>query len=69
MNKKLIYKMIRNGFLQYNHLAESLPLTEADYEELFDEVRKRMSQDAASDLHEIVQDIIYDYLTEKGSPW
>jgi hypothetical protein len=69
VDKKLIYKMIRNSFLQYNHLAESIPLTEEDYEELFEEVHKRMDQDIESNLHEIVQDIIYDYLTEKGSPW
>lgn len=69
MEKKLLYKMIRNGFIQYNHLAESVPLSEEDYEELYKEIHERMKREPESDLHEIVQDIIYDYLTEKGSPW
>lgn len=61
--------MIRNSFLQYSHLAESLPLTEPDYEEMFHIVSQRMENEAETDLHDIIQDIVYDYLTEKGTPW
>ncbi|MFC3882815.1 YqzH family protein [Bacillus songklensis] len=69
MEKKLIYKMIRNCFIQYNHLSESIPLSEKDYEDLYAKINKRSAQEPDSDLHEIVQDIVYDYLTEEGSPW
>jgi hypothetical protein len=69
VNKKLIFKMIQKGFVQYNHPPESLPLTEQDYEELFEAVCSRVQNEAESDLHDIIQDLVYDYLTEKGAPW
>jgi hypothetical protein len=61
MSKQLIEKMIRNCFYQYQHTLESVPLSQTDYDQLSDKVLQLYTED--SDLHDIVQDVVYEYLT------
>lgn len=60
LDLKLIEKMIRNAFIQYEHT----PLTEQQYIELAKQVQKNIQVDATSDLFEIVQDVVYEYLSK-----
>ena len=64
MEEKLIKKMIRNYFFQYNHDSDSIPLTEREYKELYEVIisRKELEEDNG-EIHDIVNDVIYDYLT------
>ncbi|MFD1738749.1 YqzH family protein [Bacillus salitolerans] len=61
MNKQLIEKMIRNCFYQYQHTLETVPLTQQDYDTLYKKVIKTYTDD--QDLHDIVQDVVYEFLT------
>jgi hypothetical protein len=65
MEEKFIKKMIRNYFYQYNHDNDSIPLTEREYEQLYEAIirRKELEKDKG-DIHDIVNDVIYDYLTK-----
>ncbi|WP_096153538.1 MULTISPECIES: YqzH family protein [Bacillus] len=60
MDIKLIEKMIRNAFIQYEHT----PLTEQQYIELAVQVQKTIQSDGTSDLFEVVQDVVYEYLSK-----
>ncbi len=62
MDKVLIKKMIRNCFLQYEHSVETVPLTENDYEELYQEIQFRYVGTSAEALHELIEDLVYEYL-------
>lgn len=57
MEKKLIYKMIRQCFQQYEHEA-----SEEDYEKLYERVVKE-AEEAQVALYELINDVVYEYLT------
>jgi YqzH-like protein len=61
---ELLKKMIRNCFLQYQHDAESIPLTEEEYKHLCQKIIKAKEQVRDSDIYELVQDVVYEYLTK-----
>lgn len=54
--------MIQNSFKQYHHDSESIPLGKADYEQLYLQIIK-LKQETEADLHDIVNDVIYEFLT------
>ena len=60
MDIKLIEKMIRNAFIQYEHT----PLTEQQYIQLAEQVQATIQTDASSHPFEIVQDVVYEYLSK-----
>ena len=60
MDFKLIEKMIRNAFIQYEHT----PLTEQQYIQLAEKVQETIQTDQSSDPFEIVQDVVYEYLSK-----
>lgn len=62
-NKRLICKMIQKSMIQYNHEPASIPLNDEEYDRLADMVLKALKETPALDLHEIIEDIVYDYLT------
>ncbi|MFZ3588514.1 YqzH family protein [Bacillus sp. DJP31] len=64
MEKPFIEKMIRNCLYQYQHTVDSVPLSKNDYEELYEQILVLYKQDN-EDLHEIVQDVVYEYLTNQ----
>lgn len=64
MEKKLLKKMIRNGFIQYRHDLESVPLSEDDYERLVGEVVEKLKEDTKVDVFEVINDVVYEYLSQ-----
>ncbi len=64
MEKQLIEKMIRNCLYQYQHTEDSVPLSKKDYEELYKQILALYKMDNV-DLHEVVQDVVYEYLTNE----
>ncbi|MFD3447842.1 YqzH family protein [Microbacteriaceae bacterium 4G12] len=56
-------KMIQNCFYQYHYTKESLPLSEEDYEQLLANIEQARKEYPAIDLHEIVEDVVYEFLT------
>jgi hypothetical protein len=64
MNEKFVRKMIRNCFYQYNHTEDTVPLSETDYELLLRKVLVLQKEANNTDLHEIVEDVVYEYLTK-----
>ncbi|MDR6998639.1 YqzH family protein [Neobacillus niacini] len=63
MDKKLIIKMIRNCFKQYNAEADSLPMNEKELEELYHQVLRTKTLEPEADLYEVVNDTVYEFLT------
>lgn len=57
MEKKLIYKMLRQCFQQYEHEA-----SEEDYEKLCVRVVEE-AEGAQVALYELINDVVYEYLT------
>ncbi|RSK28983.1 hypothetical protein EJF36_20020 [Bacillus sp. HMF5848] len=64
MDEKLLLKMVRNCFLQYEYLIESFPLHEEDIVHLCQEVQRIKENDKESSLHDIIQDVVYEYVTQ-----
>jgi hypothetical protein len=62
MERPLIEKMIRNSLFQYRHTIDSIPLTMADYEYLCERIL-HLYNSGKGELHEIVEDVVYEYLT------
>lgn len=58
MEKKLIYKMIRQCFQQYEHVA-----SDEDYEELYEQIIEKQTQEEPIALYELINDVVYEYLT------
>ncbi|MBM7660998.1 hypothetical protein JOC85_001770 [Bacillus mesophilus] len=63
MEKPLIAKMIRNSLYQYQHTIDSIPLTKADYDYLSERIL-HLYHNGKGELHEIVEDVVYEYLTQ-----
>lgn len=63
MEKKLINKMIINCFKQY-YEADSIPISMQDLEILAAQIAAVKEEDPEVDLYEIVNDIVYAFLTD-----
>jgi hypothetical protein len=63
MDKKFIYKMIKNVFKQYYQQGETLPLTEDDYSRLYEEIVALKEKEVAADLYDIINDVVYEFLS------
>ncbi|MDE3839495.1 hypothetical protein C0966_09015 [Bacillus methanolicus] len=64
MEKKFVIKMIENCFKQYGHNRESIPLSEEEYEQLYKKVMDLIEEEPLGNLYTIVNDVVYEYLTE-----
>jgi hypothetical protein len=62
MEKKLIKKMILNCFKQY-YETDTIPLNEKDMEGLIGEILKAKEEEPATDLYEVVNDRVYEFLS------
>ena len=62
MEKKLVEKMIKNCLKQY-YEPESMPLGSRDLEKLTDRILQTKQEEPAADLFEVVNDVVYEYLT------
>jgi len=58
MEKKLVYKMLRQCFQQYEHEA-----SEEDYEKLYERIIEEQAKEEQIPLYELINDVIYEYLT------
>jgi len=63
VENKLLRKMIRNCFIQYQHDLESVPLSEEDYIRMTAEITEILQKEDASDVFEVVNDVVYEYLS------
>jgi hypothetical protein len=63
MDKKLILKMVQQSFKQYHRDLEIDPLLEKEFVQLYEQIIQIKEQTNA-DLHDIVNDVIYEYLTD-----
>jgi hypothetical protein len=62
MDKKFILKMIQQSFKQYHRDLEVDPLRGEEYVQLYEQII-HLKEKTNSDLHDIVNDVIYEYLT------
>jgi hypothetical protein len=62
MDKKFVLKMIKQNFKQYHRDLEVNPLSEEESEHLYNQV-KTLRTETNADLHDIVNDVIYEFLT------
>jgi len=62
VEKKLLKKMIRNYFFQYNYDIDSVPLTEDEYDKLYDEIKKQHHN--AINISDLVNDVVYEYISK-----
>jgi hypothetical protein len=63
MEKKLVVKMIRNCFKQYYEAVDSMPISDQDLEELTRRILKTQEEDPDTNLYEVVNDTVYEFLT------
>lgn len=64
MNKKLIFKMVQNCLKQYNEDSDSITFESREFAEILNKIIEAKNNDADSDLHEIVNDAVYGYITD-----
>ncbi|MBX9972928.1 YqzH family protein [Cytobacillus firmus] len=64
MNKKLIYKMVQNCLKQYNEDSHSISFESREFTEIFNKVIEEKNKETDSELHEIVNDVVYGYITD-----
>ncbi|MEH7095106.1 YqzH family protein [Neobacillus vireti] len=62
MEKKLVVKMIKNCFKQY-YETDTLPVSEQDLAQLANRILERKKGEPTADLYEVVNDIVYEFLT------
>jgi hypothetical protein len=63
LDKKFILKMVQQSFKQYHRDLEIDPLLEKEFVQLYEQIIQIKEQTNA-DLHDIVNDVIYEYLTD-----
>lgn len=63
VDKSLVEKMIRNCLYQYQHTVDSVPLSKKDYEEMYEQIMEIYKREQ-TDINEIIQDVVYEYLTQ-----
>ncbi|KAB2338414.1 hypothetical protein F7731_02315 [Cytobacillus depressus] len=61
MDRKLIFKMIQTCLKQYN---ESVSMNSVEFEEMYEKINLQKHEDKESDLHDIVNDVVYGYITD-----
>jgi hypothetical protein len=63
MEKKFLFKMLRNSFLQYGRDLEIDPLSNDDYIKIIEKISEEKKKD--TEWYEVVEDIVYGYLTNQ----
>ncbi|MFP7445306.1 YqzH family protein [Bacillus infantis] len=67
MDRKLIYKMAAGCLGQYGFDGSLIKPGSREFEELYRRIEEKKNEDAETDLHEIVEDAVYEFVT--GSPY
>ncbi|WP_369902722.1 YqzH family protein [Bacillus manliponensis] len=60
MNEKLIQKMLKKSFRQY----QCTPSSEEDYHTLITRIQETIRTTSNIDVHEAIEDIVYEYVTQ-----
>ncbi|CAM4042985.1 hypothetical protein BAMA_10030 [Bacillus manliponensis] len=60
MDEKLIQKMLKKSFRQY----QCAPSSEEDYHMLITRIQEILLTTANIDVHEAIEDIVYEYVTQ-----
>ncbi len=63
MDKRLIEKMIKNCLKQYDSDREMLPIGSKKMDQLYNRIHEAKAMEPEADLHEIVNDVVYEFLT------
>jgi hypothetical protein len=63
MEKKFLLKMLRKSFLQYGRHLDEDPLSNEDYIQLMKKITN--TKDDHSEWYEVVEDVVYGYLTNQ----
>jgi hypothetical protein len=63
MDEKFIFKMVQQSFKQYHRDLRIDPLQEEEYVNLYEQIIL-IKEKTNADLHDIVNDVIYEYLTD-----
>ncbi|XJZ26124.1 YqzH family protein [Bacillota bacterium Lsc_1132] len=63
MDKRLIEKMIKNCFKQYDSDREFLPINLKEMDQLYNRIYTAKAAEPEADLYEIVNDVVYEFLT------
>ncbi|MBY0122495.1 YqzH family protein [Bacillus sp. S/N-304-OC-R1] len=64
MDRTFIYKMIQNCLKQYN---DTISIDSPEFEEMYNKINKMKYEEKETHLHDIVNDVVYGYIT--NSPY
>ncbi len=64
MDKRLIYKMVQNCLKQYMEEPSSLKMDSDAFAEIYIKIKTSQNEDLDSDLNEIIDDVVYGYVTD-----
>ncbi|MEW9111055.1 YqzH family protein [Cytobacillus gottheilii] len=67
MERRYVYKMVQSCLGQYNWEKDSIPCESTEFAEIYEKVMTVKKDEPETDLHDIVSDIVYGYVT--GSPY
>jgi hypothetical protein len=62
MDRKFILKMVQHSFKQYHRDLEIDPLPEIEFVQLYEQI-SLIKEKTNADLRDIVNDVVYEYLT------
>ncbi|MET3696228.1 YqzH-like protein [Bacillus oleivorans] len=67
MDKKFIYKMIDDALIPYISGVDGWEIRDEDYEIMYDRIIERKTQANANELYELVEDVVYEYITSDAN--
>lgn len=63
MDKRFIFKMVENCLKQYNQEAD-FSVESKEFSEIFHKITQFRQEHKKADLHDIVNDVVYGYITD-----
>lgn len=67
LDKKFIYKMIDDALIPYISGVDGWEIRDEDYEIMYDRIIERKTQANANELYELVEDVVYEYITSDAN--
>ncbi|MDQ0269337.1 YqzH family protein [Cytobacillus purgationiresistens] len=64
MEKRFIYKMVQNCLKQYMEEPSSIKAESEAFTEMYEKIIDCHKKDDKSDLNEIINDVVYGYITD-----
>lgn len=62
MDRKFVLKKVQNSLKQYNEDGDSITLSSRTFEEIYTKIVAAKKEE--DDLHDIVNDVVYGYITD-----